>query len=187
MAGRSADGRTDHEDVYKRQGDILSLNVGNRTDGKRNLNQHDPYLYGDGSKTAGEVLVPGMKKTYTVVGICERPGFEEHSAPGYTLITKADAEDGADSLSVFVTLKNPRRVQAYVDSTAENHAYILNENVLRFLGVSENKLFNTLLYTVGFILIAIMMTGSVFLIYNSFHISLNERTRQFGILSSVAF
>lgn len=171
--------------VRFRVGDILSLNVGNRTDGKRNLNQHDPYLCGDGSKTAGEVLVPEMKKTYTVVGICERPGFEEHSAPGYTLITKVDAGDGADSLSVFVTLKNPRRVQAYVDSTAENHAYILNENVLRFLGVSENKLFNTLLYTVGFILIAIIMTGSVFLIYNSFHISLNERTRQFGILSSV--
>lgn len=29
------------------------------------------------------------------------------------------------------------------------------------------------------------MTGSVFLICNSFYISLNERTRQFGILSSV--
>lgn len=53
------------------------------------------------------------------------------------------------------------------------------------MGISENRLFNTLLYTVGLILAAIIMTGSVFLIYNSFNISLNERIRQFGILSSV--
>ena len=32
---------------------------------------------------------------------------------------------------------------------------------------------------------ALIMTGSIFLIYNSFTISLNERTRQFGILASV--
>ena len=53
------------------------------------------------------------------------------------------------------------------------------------MGVSDNKLFNALLYTVGGILVAIIMVGSIFLIYNSFNISLNERARQFGILSSV--
>ena len=41
------------------------------------------------------------------------------------------------------------------------------------------------MYTVGGIVIAIIMIGSIFLIYNSFSISLNERTRQIGILSSV--
>jgi len=44
---------------------------------------------------------------------------------------------------------------------------------------------NALLYAIGGILVAIIMVGSIFLIYNSFNISLNERTRQFGILSSV--
>ena len=53
------------------------------------------------------------------------------------------------------------------------------------MGVSDNKLFNAFLYTVGGILVAIIMIGSIFLIYNSFNISLNERTRQFGILSSI--
>lgn len=53
------------------------------------------------------------------------------------------------------------------------------------MGVSDNKLFNTLLYSVGGILVAIIMIGSIFLIYNSFNISLNERTHQFGILMSV--
>lgn len=160
-------------------GDTLSLAVGSRMDGSRNLGQHDSYLSGE------ESLVPKADRTYTVVGICERPGFEEQSAPGYTLITKADTIDQGDSFSVFVTLTNPRQVHAYADSTTGADAYVFNDNVLRFMGVSDNKLFNTLLYTVGGILTAIIMAGSIFLIYNSFNISLNERTRQFGILSSV--
>ena len=62
-------------------GDTLSLAVGTRTDGDRNLSQHDPYRPGDGTKDGGESLLPAAVKTFTVTGICERPGFEEHSAP----------------------------------------------------------------------------------------------------------
>lgn len=166
-------------------GDTLLLAVGSRMDGNKSLGQHAPYLSGGESEESKEVLVPKTERAYTVVGICERPGFEEHSAPGYTLITKADTRDQADSFSIFVTLKNPRQVKAYASSTAGAGAYVFNDYVLRFMGISDNKLFNTLLYTVGGILIAIIMVGSIFLIYNSFNISLNERTRQFGILSSV--
>ncbi len=54
-----------------------------------------------------------------------------------------------------------------------------------FLGTSSDRMFNMFLYSVGGILITLIMIGSIFLIYNSFNISLNERTRQFGILSSV--
>ncbi|MVB10274.1 subunit of efflux pump conferring antibiotic resistance [Caprobacter fermentans] len=160
-------------------GDTLTLAVGNREAGGKALTQHDSY------RTGEETLVPVTKKTYTVVGICDRPGFEEPSAPGYTLITKADTTDKADSFSLFVTLKNPRNVKTYVNSVAESQTYVLNDDVLRFMGVSDNKLFNTLLYSVGGILVAIIMIGSIFLIYNSFNISLNERTHQFGILMSV--
>lgn len=160
-------------------GDTISLSVGSRMDGKKNLGQHDPYVSGK------EALVPKDEKTYTVVGICERPGFEEHSAPGYTLITKADTSDKTNSFSLFVTLKNPRQVKAYASNTAGAGAYAFNDSVLRFMGLSDDKIINTLLYTVGGILVAIIMLGSIFLIYNSFNISLNERTRQFGILSSV--
>lgn len=166
-------------------GDTLSLAVGSRMEGNKNLGQHDPYQSGKESGEGKEVLVPKAERTYTVVGICERPGFEEHLAPGYTLITKADIKDQADSFSIFVTLKNPRVVKAYAGSTGGAGAYVLNDDILRFMGVSENKLFNALLYTVGGILLAIIMIGSIFLIYNSFNISLNERIRQFGILQSV--
>ncbi|WP_019910907.1 ABC transporter permease [Paenibacillus sp. HW567] len=168
--------------VHYAVGDTLSLAVGSRMNGQVKLGQNDLYTSG------GETLVPHSKRTYTVVGICQTPRFEEDSAPGYTVITTSDAADTAEDLSLLVTLKNPREVHAYAKSTAEGHAYILNNAVLRFMGLSDDsgdKIFNMFLYSVGGIVVAIVMIGSVFLIYNAFTISLNERTRQFGILSSV--
>lgn len=159
-------------------GDTISLPVGNRMNGNDNLNQSDPYTVGD------ETFVSQGERSYKVVGTCRKPIFEESSSPGYTLITKADAQVKTDSLSLFVKLKNPHQVHSYASSTG-NNAYVLNDNVLRFMGISDNNLFNMLLYSVGGIVVAIIMLGSIFLIYNSFNMSLNERTQQFGILSSV--
>ncbi len=160
-------------------GDTLTLAVGSRRAGDETLSQHDPYRQGE------ESLAFSEERTYTVVGVCQRPSFEEYAAPGYTLITMADNAEGAEHLSAFVTLEKPGQIRSYVKSAAQGHAYVLNDDVLRFMGVSGDKLFNTLLYSLGIILVALVMLGSVFLIYNSFHISLNERTHQFGIFMSV--
>ena len=166
-------------------GDTMLLDVGNRMDGNKRLGQHDAFRSGEKPGEAKEALVTNTAKMYTVVGIYERPGFEEHSAPGYTLITKDDSRNSASSYSLFVTLKNPRQIKAYTNNINGTQNFVFNDYILRFMGVSDNKLFNALLYTVGAILVAIIMVGSIFLIYNSFYISLNERTQQFGILSSV--
>lgn len=166
-------------------GDELTLSVGDRIGADGKLGQHDPYAFGNESGQAGETLVPRDERTYKVAGIFERPSFEEFSAPGYTLITTQEQPGRADSYSVFVTLKNPRKVHAYAENTTGSHAYVFNDEVLRFMGLSDDTIFNALLYSVGGVLVVLIMTGSVFLIYNSFYISLNERTRQFGILSSV--
>lgn len=166
-------------------GDTLSLSVGSRKFGNETLNQHDPYVSAGESGKEQEVFVPTNKRTYTVVGIYERPAFEEFSAPGYTLITTADPAGQADRFSVFVTLVKPRKAYTYANNTPGSQDCIFNNDVLRFMGLSDDTIFNALLYSVGGILIALIMIGSVFLIYNSFNISLNERIRQFGILSSV--
>jgi putative ABC transport system permease protein len=79
---------------------------------------------------AQETLVPKAERTYTVVGICERPAFEEYYAPGYTLITTTAPADQADSLSIFVTLTNPQKVHTYASNTAGAGAYVFNDNVL---------------------------------------------------------
>ncbi|WP_027398934.1 FtsX-like permease family protein [Anaerovorax odorimutans] len=163
-------------------GDTITLAAGNRMYGNEKLGQSDTYT------AESETFVPQGERTYSVVGICQTPYFEEDFAPGYTVITTSDTTDTAEDLSLFVKLKNPRKVHDYVKSIDRSHSYILNNAVLRFMGLSDDssdKIFNTLLYSVGGIVILIIMIGSVFLIYNSFNISLNERTHQFGILSSV--
>lgn len=165
-------------------GDTLSLAVGSRRAGNKSLGQQDPYIAGEASGRNRETFSPQGERTYTIVGICDRPGFEESSAPGYTLITTA-AVNTAGNFSLFVTLNDPLQVHAYANNAAGNHACAFNDNVLRFLGVTRDRAFNTLLYAMGGILVVLIMVGSVFLIYNSFSISLNERTQQFGILSSV--
>ena len=152
--------------------------------GKAALNGSVSYGTGDPI-----TLTVGQKeRTYTVVGICQTPVFEQDSSPAYTAITRADSAEAADDFSLFVKLKHPRRVKAYAEAAADGHAYILNNSVLRLMGISDDPadhVFLAFLYSFAAIVIAIIMTGSVFLIYNSFAISLNERTRQIGILSSV--
>ncbi|MDO5549244.1 MAG: ABC transporter permease [Eubacteriales bacterium] len=157
-------------------GDTISLAVGDRMSDGQKLGQHDAYLPGT------ETLVPTGETAYTVVGICQRPAIEEFRAPGYTLITTAKTS-AADDLSVFVTLKNPYRIRSYTQGIEGD--YILNDDVLRFLGLSGEKVLTVLLYSIVAILVVLVVIGSVFLIYNAFHISLNERTHQFGILMSV--
>ena len=175
--------------VGYRVGDRLTLQVGNRRKGGAVLGQHDPYspeeTLAEAEPAGGDTMALGAEKTYTVVGICERPGFEESTAPGYTVITRWDGTDTGDNLSAFVTLKQPRQVRAYADGVPGSYARVFNDDVLRFMGLSDDAIFNGLLYSVVGILVALIMVGSIFLIYNSFTISLNDRVRQFGILLSV--
>lgn len=159
-------------------GSNLAIGIGSREADGNTLTQHDPYM-------EGERLHVVREKTYTVVGTYERAGFEEHDSPGYTLITKVGDENTPGRYSLFLTLKGPEKVKAYVNRFADSMPVALNEDVLRFYGVSENTLFNAVVFAVLGILVAIIMIGAVFLIYNSFYISLNERVHQFGILMSV--
>lgn len=160
-------------------GDTLTLAVGVRSSQSGVLSQHDSYAYED------EKLENLAEKTYTVVGIYQRPAFEERTAPGYTLITTVDAAAASDDSTVFLTLAQPYKVRSYMKSLEGSYGCTLNNEVMKYMGLSEDKMFNTLLYSVVGILIVLVMIGSVFLIYNSFHISLSERTHQFGILMSV--
>lgn len=156
-------------------GTVLDMAVGTRTQDGAVLGQNDIY-------TDSEVLSDTTQRRYTVVGTYQRPGYEGHDAPGYTAITRAGAGECA-RYDVYVTLPNPRQAVSYAESFGVS--YVLNDDLLRFYGVSDNALFNALLASVGGVLVAIIMTGSVFLIYNAFHISLAERTHDFGMLMSI--
>ena len=165
-------------------GDRLTLELGSRMLEGKKIGQHNSFQSGEFDNSIAEVFQPETIKTYTVVGISERPVFEEYSAPGYTLITTPDEQESSD-YSLFVNLKHPGMVYSFTEKIGEDNAFVLNTELLRFMGVSDNDNFNTVLYSLGGILIALIMIGSILLIYNSFAISVSERARQFGILSSV--
>lgn len=159
-------------------GDTITLSLGERQAGGNTLWQNTAY-------TEGENLTTEETKTYTVVGSCRRPGYEPDNPAGYTLITKADNHPTA-GISVFVNLKDPYTLSSYLESvgTAAG-SHVLNNDVLRFMGLSDDNLFTGLLLSIGLIVLLIIMIGSIFMIYNSFSISLSERTHQLGILMSV--
>ncbi len=163
-------------------GDTITAAVGSRLKDGEELTQTDSYSAGE------ESFVPREEKTYTVVGTMRTPVFETDDSPGYTMITKSDASVSTKHMTLFVTLKNPRRTFSYADHAGKDCAYILNYDLLRVMGISDrpaDKVFLMFLYSLGGIVIAIIMVGSIFLIYNSFHISLSERIREIGILASV--
>ena len=159
-------------------GSTVDLSVGKREKDGKILTQHDPYIN-------GEKLLQTTQKQYTVVGTYERPGYEEHEAPGYTVITRGNAMHPTHSCSAFVQLKHPTHSSKYAETHKNAGEYVLNENILRFYGTAGSQGFRMLLFAIGGIVIAIIMVGSVLLIYNSFQISLNERMHQIGMLMSV--
>nr|MBO2494236.1 ABC transporter permease [Clostridia bacterium] len=173
-------------------GDVIELEIGYRisSDGAV-LEQKDPYRHGQDG--VSEELVITDTRTYKVVGICERPPFaiEEYSAPGYTLITMFDKSEFGDNdtANVYIKLKNPRRVYDIYDSLGMDKLqykdYEYNDDLLRFMGISQNDNFTAVLYSLAAILIALIMAGSVSFIYNSFSISVSERKKYFGLLSSI--
>ncbi len=128
----------------------------------------------------------GTQVQYTVVGICSRPAFESKNSDGYIAITYIEEMSGTALKTAFIKLSNPYSIRSYASGIAENSYY--NSKLLRFMGIWESgddSIMVTMMLAVGIVVIGIIMIGSVFLIFNSFNISLNERTHQIGLLASV--
>ncbi len=173
-------------------GDKLLLSLGDRMIGNDKLGQNAPLNNGEEGGQI-ETFIPRTTKTCTVVGVCERPNFnfENYEAPGYTVISKLPESSlkESDKVNIFVKLKNPSKVysfvKSFVKSFGENYNHKFNNDLLRYIAISDNDNFIKVLYYLAAILIVIIMIGSILLIHNSFSISVSERTKQFGILSSI--
>ena len=161
--------------VIHKIGDVLTLQIGDRGELGANLGQNTPYM--------GEQLAVRETRTYTVVGFYSRPGFENFDAPGYTAITLADTGESNAPCNVYFTMKNAKDIKGFDKELGQN--VIQNADVLMFLGVSEQSYLFPIVYGLAGIVIALIVFGAVSLIYNSFSISVSERTKQFGLLSSV--
>lgn len=171
-------------------GDEISLEIGDRYTEGEVLYQQTPFLKEettDGIESSDSIILEELKirerKSYKVVGFYERPTFEGHSAPGYTALTVAD-NDSNGIYDSYIRVKKPKNIYTYVEKY-EGKGASFNSDYLRYLNASNNDSFNKTLYSLGAILIVIIMFGSISLIYNAFSISVSERMKQFGLLSSI--
>ena len=178
--------------VNYKLGDTVTLDVGDRMLDGRRLGQDTP-IYAYDSETHTEVMSSERfentePRTYTVVGIYERPTFEDYSAPGYTALTAADTNSADQSpIHCYFKLHKPAGVYDFMKEMGytQEYRYAYNTKVLLYSGTAPFDSFLTAFYSLAAIIIALIVFGSVSLIYNAFSISVSERTRQFGLLSSV--
>lgn len=165
-------------------GDKITLDIGKRTLNGESLSQNNPY------NIENEKIEVEKTKEYTIVGIMERPNFEEYSAPGYTLITKLENIDLGKPIDVTILLKKPKdtyEVQTELKKHLifNNSEVTTNDSLLQFLGVFKSSRTNEYIIFLACIVISIIMFTSIFVIRNSFNISLTEKTRELGILASI--
>ena len=168
-------------------GDTIELALGKRMLDGYSMGQYTPYyVYDENNETIpnGEKLVVEETRSYTVVGFYERPSFENFTAPGYTALTIADKDTNAQyNYSVWFKMNKAKDVYSFIEDNQLTGR--TNSSVLRYSGISRYEGFNSMIISLATIVIALIMLGSVSLIYNAFSISVAERTKQFGLLSSV--
>lgn len=174
--------------------DEITVNVGDRVtlEDDYALNDSNPFDKGN------EIIKNPNTKKYRVVGIIKRPdvSFEPTSAPAYTTITTSTNED---NFSVFISLKNPRDKNSFVELLgARNYDevvnmeinnprydYTLNNELLRWEALKFSDSTFSMLLSITEVVIFIIIFTSIFCIRNSFAISTTEKMRMYGMLSSV--
>ncbi|KPB03427.1 ABC transporter permease [Bacillus sp. CHD6a] len=172
-------------------GAVINVEIGNRMMEGEQEPLLQNYSVQKGEEGYLENLELHSTETFTVVGTMERPSWEEPWAPGYTVINYIDQENlnsAVDVDAVVVVKELNRSIFKQAKELAQQHdigGIGFNEELLRYYGVSNNDNLQTTLYSLAGIIMAVIVIGSVSLIYNAFAISVSERARHLGMLSSV--
>ena len=158
-------------------------------DNWQKLTQRVSLRKNEGEETT-EQLVNTKEKTYTVVGFCVRPEqttIEPYSAPGYTAFT-INESGNINTQSIYTILEKTIEYGKFntdIINSLSGISSSVNHDLLMYSFNSFDSAFPVLVVGLLAILIGLIVFGSVSLIYNSFSISVSERTKQFGILKSI--
>lgn len=127
------------------------------------------------------------ERTYTVVGFYDHPGYALSTAAGMVGVTAGAAAPDAFT-DVFLTLNdvtNTQQVEEAAEALFPDEHVVLHTAMLRYMGVSSDSSIWTTFYGLVVVLAAVIVVACVSLIFNAFNISVAERIKQFGLLSSV--
>ena len=172
----------DNGGVVYQIGETLTLVLGDRTLSGQTLTQSNQY---ENEEYGAEAFEPKESRTYTVVGTYARPSFEDWSAPGYTALTVMDESAAAATYDVYLKLDSPYDSESFLENELSGCAATMNADLLRVYGASGETSYTNVITSLAAVLAAIIFAASISLIYNAFSISVGERTRQFGLLSSI--
>ncbi len=185
---------SDMGDIYA-IGDTIHLEFGHREmemEDSGQISILDQSANYQGNDEYGERFVSdGRTASYTIVGFIETPPEVYSWAAGYTAITFFDItqwpKDQAFNARILLNRvdSGTYKIVSEISEQIGDNDYRLHESLLKYYGVTADDGMNLFLKMIGGFLIVIIMIGSVMLIYNAFAISLSERSRQLGMLSSV--
>ena len=162
-------------------GDIITLKYGERVVEGVNTLANNEYYEEETLNIVGE-------KTYTIVGIVERSNFEDYSASGYSTFT-LDMNDKEGIVNVFVMFNNKKKIIKQSEDLAKklgyDNAISYNSTLLALYGESTYGNIMKSMITMIVIMLSLVSIGCIVVIYNSFAISVMERKKEFGLLSSI--
>jgi putative ABC transport system permease protein len=172
-------------------GDQLTVDLGERLHKTEGIKLTQTHSLERLDETINEELNITETKTFTVVGTIERPDWEPTWSPGYTVIGYVDEKslsesDTIDALVVLPKVKGSlfEHSKSLADSLGIKTVQY-NSDLLRYYGVTKNDDLRITLFSLAGIIMGVIIIGSVALIYNAFGISVSERARHLGMLSSV--
>lgn len=137
-----------------------------------------------------ETLVNTVSKKYKIVGVYNRLSYELDSreSASYLALTvdnKTNIYENVNALFTVKKLSDYDKVASKLKTDLGVDAVYSHRDLLGLYGVLGGSVIaDTIKGFAGFLLVLIVV-GSVSLIYNSFAISVSERTKQIGILKSI--
>ena len=196
-------------------GDKITLDVGILTnkDGEVFTEDRAGELFPKEFKECN--IIDKSKKTYTVTGIIEKPQTGEIYNPSYLSVVYTASDEKAPAEAVrtknmnkLYVLYTPQSESRYLENTDEILGYSEDEDwsqdiysdpdndagiqavdynspLLSMKGYSGSDSTNIVIFSLAVIIIIIVMLASVFVIRNSFAISITEKTSMYGMLASV--
>ena len=162
-------------------GDIVTFTYGSRNiDGNITL--------ANSELVDGEFLTNEGTHTYKIVGIVDRSNFESYSASGYTAFT-VDVNSDNGNVNLYVMFNKNKNIIKQSEELAKELNYNgdinYNSTLLALYGEST---YDNVMSSMGgmmIIMLSLVSIGCIIVIYNSFAISVMERKKEFGLLSSI--
>lgn len=190
-------------------GDTVALDLGKRVyvSGDE-IPLDDTDYFNDTNGT--EKLVDTHKKTYTVVGVFNKVSSSYFAADSFSASSSAFtlAEENADINDLFISFTSDGE-KDYITTSGEIlnltgddfdnlkndfEVYLengdfyeasINKDLLRYKGFALSDEYMRMLFSLAVIIIVIIAISSIFVIRNSFAISITEKTKLYGMLASI--